>query len=191
MKSLNGPRQAGPRQAGPRQAGPRQARAVALSLGLAALLMSASCQPAAETAEVLGVVPLVNAALHKAVDTSGVHEGYSSVHAVDGDIATSWIVAESAGSWIEVDLGDKLAVHRIELVVEQTPEGETIHRILGKGTEESPYRELAVLEGLTSGGQVLTREPPAPWADLRLIKVETTRTPSWVGWKEIRVWSPG
>ncbi len=176
---------------GPRQAGPRQARAIAMPLGLAALLMSASCQPAAETAEVLEVVPLVNAARHKAVAASGVHESYSPVNAVDDDIATSWIVAESAGSWIEVDLGEKLPVHRIELVVEQTPEGETTHRVLGKGAEESPYRELAVVEGLTSGGQVLTRDLPAPWADLRFIRVETTRTPSWVGWKEIRVLSPG
>ncbi len=171
--------------------GPRQVRVAAVPLSLVILLMAAACRPAADIPESHEVAQLINVAVDKAVVTSGVHESFASVNAVDNDIATSWIVATSAGSWIEVDLGEDRPVYRIELVVEQTPEGETTHHVLGKGDGESRYRELLVFDGATSDGQILAHAPAVPWTGLRWIKVETARTPSWVGWKEIRVFSPG
>lgn len=156
-------------------------------------LVMVSCQPPQtdhqEVETAVNVALNKNMALNKTVTSSGAEESFPPANAIDGSLDTRWVVAGDAPGWIEVDLQGAFLVQRIELVVEQTPEGETAHRILGRASKDQEYLELHVFEGLTRDGQVLAYTPAEP-TELRFIRVETSRTPSWVAWKEIRVFSP-
>lgn len=155
---------------------------------IAVFWMWTSCAPATRD-EDRSAGP-VNLALNKTAKSSGAYGSHLAANAIDGDVGTSWIVAGAPGGWIEVDLHEDSVVGTVELVVEQTPEGETIHVLMGRGSEEQEYRDLHIFSGRTYGGQVLAYSPEAPWVDLRFLRVETIQTPSWVAWKEIRILAP-
>src|SRR5437660_1403800 len=78
--------------------------------------------------------------------------------AFDSDRTTAWGSGDYPPQWIEVDLGEPIAIARIRLIVEQFPNGRTVHRVLGRAAEGS-YRELKRFEGLTSTGQSLEWTP--------------------------------
>jgi len=114
-------------------------------------------------------------------------EGEETAHlAFDGDLETNWNARNLAAQWIAVTLDDLYLVDRIELVVAQAPAGPTSHVLwLGNGTGvRTPYQNLTDIH--TEDGQTLTIElnPPQPVDDLL---VHTLESPSWVAWREVRV----
>jgi hypothetical protein len=60
----------------------------------------------------------------------------------------------------------------------------TTHILLGQDALTGAWNVLATWSGNTVDGQRLVWSGDA---DLRAIKVETTQSPSWVGWRDIRV----
>ena len=106
--------------------------------------------------------------------------------AFDGDLDTLWNAQNFAAQWIAVTLDSLYVVDRIELVVAQAPAGPTSHVIwLGNGSGvRTLYKRLADIH--TEDGQTLTIEisPPRPLDDLL---VQTLESPSWVAWREVRV----
>ncbi|NOY99181.1 MAG: amidohydrolase family protein [Chloroflexi bacterium] len=110
-------------------------------------------------------------------------------NAFDGDVDTVWNSGDDAPQWIAIDLGAPTTVTGIRLTVAQYPNGYTVHRVLGKGTE-GDYQLLYEFAGETQDGDVLVYTPPEPWRDIRFVKIETTESPSWAAWKEIVIETP-
>jgi hypothetical protein len=126
-------------------------------------------------------------ALHAAVRASNETADNPANLAVDGSPGTAWIAGGGPPQWIEIDLGAATDVGSIELLVAQTPNGQTRHRVL-VGTSRVGLNQVAVLRDNTSDGQLLTAQlTTADGTAVRLIRIETTESPSWVGWREVSV----
>ena len=107
--------------------------------------------------------------------------------AVDGNLETQWSAGSHPPQWIEVDLQTASSVQKINLVVDQDPDGQTRHQIWGKGENaQDPYQLLHEFNEDTKIGQVLEHTFAVPWIG-RFIKVETVESPSWVSWREIEI----
>ncbi|MBV6395142.1 MAG: hypothetical protein HFACDABA_00713 [Anaerolineales bacterium] len=109
-------------------------------------------------------------------------------YAVDLSINTQWNAGSGPPQWIEIDLLKPSAIATIRLVISQEP-GFTVHRVLGK-SENGSYQELYVFRGETQDWQTLEYTPPQPWQGIRFVRIETTVSDSWVGWKEIEIIAP-
>jgi Ca2+-binding RTX toxin-like protein len=131
-----------------------------------------------------------NLALGKSVTASGEYPGGPPSLAVDGDWWSAWNSGNFPPQWIEVDLGAVASVGEIDLAVTQLPDSATIHRVYGRSDASSPYVLLREFSGFTSDQQVLRYFATGPLT-LRFIRVETTSSASWVGWREIQVFAPG
>ena len=105
----------------------------------------------------------------------GVHDGIVDLG--------GWVAGDFAPQWIELDLGSEIDIAQIRLWVDQSPDGPTVHRILG-GAEPAPTEELAVISEDTQWGQLLEIDIGRP---ARFVRVESVASPSWVGWLEIAV----
>ncbi|MFQ5422318.1 MAG: hypothetical protein ACE5EY_18375 [Anaerolineae bacterium] len=66
----------------------------------------------------------------------------------------------------------------------------TLHRVWGRSTSGG-LTLLTEFNGSTTGGDTLTYAPTSPWASIRVIRVETVSSPSWVSWFEIEIISAG
>lgn len=107
--------------------------------------------------------------------------------AIDGDIETIWNAQQLAPQWFSVAFDEFYLVNRIELVVTQLPAGPTTHEIwLGSGADTRVLQER-LIDVETEDGQTLEIEiEPARRANEVLIV--TLDSPSWVGWREVRVY---
>jgi len=137
-----------------------------------------------------GGASLRNVARGRTVVASAERGSAPATYAVDGDATSAWIAGQSAPQWIEIDLGTPIAVAAIRLGVEQFPDGDTVHAVLGR-TSEGWYRELHVFNGRTTTGQLLEYAPSTPWEGIRYLRVETRASPSWVAWREVEVFALG
>jgi hypothetical protein len=130
----------------------------------------------------------VNLAEGRPVTASGTLPDQPGDLAVDGDLATLWNAGGEPPQSIEITLDGLHDVGEIRLVVAQSPSGPTTHTVFGFGPRTSGnWLPLHRFEGSTADGEVLSFVPPEPWHDLSMIRVETTRSPSWVAWREIQV----
>ena len=106
--------------------------------------------------------------------------------AIDGDLESIWNSQQLAPQWFSITFKSFYLVDRIELVVTQLPAGPTTHEIwLGSGADTRVLQERLV--GVHSeDGQTLeiAVEPPRR---LNEILIVTLDSPSWVGWREVRV----
>lgn len=106
--------------------------------------------------------------------------------AFDGDPDSVWSSENHPAQWITVALDGLYLVERIDLVVAQAPAGPTTHVIWldnGSGVR-TLFRRLTDIH--TEDGQTLTVEidPPRPIREILLLTLDS---PSWVAWREARV----
>eukprot|EP01116_Phalansterium_solitarium_P005026 TRINITY_DN162_c0_g1_i1.p1 TRINITY_DN162_c0_g1~~TRINITY_DN162_c0_g1_i1.p1 ORF type:complete len:1279 (+),score=597.19 TRINITY_DN162_c0_g1_i1:162-3998(+) len=94
----------------------------------------------------------------------------------------TWNSGNSAPQWIELDFGIPTQLDRLELTVEQLLEGSTRHVVLG-GLTSPATTVLKDITGNTKAGQQLKWKLEA--GAYRFIRIVTTTSPSWVGWKDI------
>jgi hypothetical protein len=132
----------------------------------------------------------INLALGKPVTASSEFPGNPASLAVDGDWWSYWNSGGGPPQWIEVDLGAVHPVTEIDLGVTQLPDSNTVHRVYGRASAADPYTLLHEFDGFTEDEQLLQYVLPTQ-QQLRYIKVETTSSASWVGWREIEVYGPG
>lgn len=97
-----------------------------------------------------------------------------------------WWGSYYAPQWIEVDLGRPSRISRIELLVAQTPDGPTEHLIHGRDSAGKLHL-LRTISRITHDGEVIELAPRRPWKRIVAIRITTLVSPSWVAWKEIRV----
>ncbi|HSB88888.1 MAG TPA: discoidin domain-containing protein [Anaerolineales bacterium] len=136
--------------------------------------------------------PGANLAYQKTTRVSGIFEGQNGSFGVDGDPGTSWNSGDFPPQWIEIDLGESSTIAEIRLTVAQSPAGPTTHLVYGSGdgTGGKPVL-LHTFTGSTADSDVLVFTPEAPVVGIRVIRVETQASPSWVGWREIEVIAGG
>ena len=109
--------------------------------------------------------------------------------AIDGDERTSWNAGVHPPAWIELDLGVEGPVTAIKLLVEQSPEGPTVHHVF-IAADNGGYEHVHTFEGITRSGQWLTFTPEAPLENVRAVVIETVASPSWVAWREVVILRP-
>ena len=105
--------------------------------------------------------------------------------AFDYDVTTVWNAGNYAPSWIQLDLGKPVTISRVRLNVAQDPPGPTTHTISGGPTPDS-LTPIGTLDGNTTDDQWLELNQSAN--NVRYVKIETTKSPSWVAWREIEIY---
>jgi hypothetical protein len=134
-----------------------------------------------------GTFAATNLAIHRPVSASNQTPDSPATNAVDGSVGTLWIAGAGPPQWIEVDLGQAVDIASLELVVGQSPDGLTRHRIL-VGDQRGDLHEAAVLREDTVDGQTLAVELSlSDGRAVRFVRIETTLSPSWVAWREVRI----
>jgi predicted amidohydrolase YtcJ len=150
---------------------------------------SAPTLPSATNAPVKVSTPpagLKNLSLNKPVRASAQTSTESPQNAVDGNSETIWNSGTDPEQWIQIDLGTVATVTRIRLNISQYPNGETIHQIYA-GPSSLNVNLIHEFSGSTSDNQVLEFTPNPPLSGIQFIKIVTTKSPSWVAWREIEV----
>ena len=109
--------------------------------------------------------------------------------AIDGDPETVWNSEQFAPQWYAIVFDAPYLVDRIEMVVTQLPAGPTVHEVwLGDepGTRVL-YKRLDNVD--TQDGQTLevAIDPPRSVSEVLIYTIES---PSWVAWREVRVFGP-
>jgi hypothetical protein len=130
-----------------------------------------------------------NLALGAGVRASAILSGEPAEHAVNGQTSDRWGAGAPAPQWIELDLGEPHKVGRIRLTTSQSPPGRTVHQ-LWVGASREALTLVHTFDGDTDDMQPLVFEPAAALDEVRFIRIVTTRSPSWVAWREIEVLAP-
>lgn len=104
----------------------------------------------------------------------------------DNDPSTFWTSSNFAPQWVELNVGPS-TVSKIRLLVDQSPAGQTTHRILA-GPNPNPTNLVRTVSGNTSTNQWLEVDFSPHLTNVQYIRVLTTDSPSWVAWKEIEVY---
>ena len=148
-------------------------RTIALSTAPSQPVATATPAPASENVALLGW------------GRASAGEG-SAQRAIDGDPASYWNAGEPAPHWFSLSLDDLYLVDRIELVITQTPAGPTTHEIwLGNGYgPRTLYKRFTDVP--TQDGQTLT-VAIEPARSINEVLIFTLDSPSYVAWRELRV----
>lgn len=125
-----------------------------------------------------------NVAAGARVRASASAAGQGPERAVDGVAGSGWVAGDGPPQWIEVDFGGPATIETLRLVVDQSPAGRTVHVVSG-GPSRDRLERLHVFDGSTTYGDELTWTPTAPLTGIRVLRIETTTSPSWVAWQEI------
>ena len=106
--------------------------------------------------------------------------------AIDGDPETIWSSKQPAPQWYSIVLDRPYLVDRVEMVITQAPPGPTTHEIwLGHGSGlRTFYKRLADVH--TEDGQTLAI-PIDPPQSVNEVLILTLHSPSWVAWRDLRV----
>ncbi len=150
----------------------------------ATILDAATSTPTATSAAPAPTPPSINvAASGEVIPSSGQESAYL---AVDGDLDSLWNSGRLPLEWFRIALDGPYLVNKVELVIAQTPPGPTTHELwLGDGSgSRALYQRL--ISDHTEDGQTLeiTIDPPR---NITEVLIRTVQSPSWVAWREVRV----
>jgi hypothetical protein len=126
-----------------------------------------------------------NLAMNQAVTASSSSQ-FASEFAVDDELATSWGAGDFAPQWIEIDLGAPATITGIRLLTSQSPDGDTVH-LISVRSEGDDFFEVYRFEKFTRDGEWQIFTPDVPLENIRVVRIETTESPSWVAWAEIQI----
>jgi preprotein translocase subunit Sec61beta len=133
------------------------------------------------------VVANPNLAFGKPVKAPAALPDHPPSAVVDENSGTTWIAGAGPPQWIQINLQGTFRVSEIRLLVEQSPAGKTVHRVLVRRAGSSTFELVHTFSGQTDDGSELVFSPSTPLAKVQLVRIETVTSPSWVAWKEIRV----
>jgi predicted amidohydrolase YtcJ len=109
--------------------------------------------------------------------------------AVDGDTETAWISGDDVEQWLQLELPAAQAIETVHALVAQTPAGQTTHELwVGASADELVLADT--VSGVTEDGQELAFEVPGSVGEVRVLRIVTTVSPSWVAWREVWLTPP-
>ncbi len=172
-----------------------------LATGLFVLIAAAACAQMTEPSQTIEVSAVASQAAAgekpalsgENVALLGTGHSLSRIEfahlAIDGDPETTWNSEQFAPQWFSIVFDEPYVVDRIEMVVTQLPAGPTVHEVwLGNepGTRVL-YKRLSNVD--TEDGQTLevTIDPPRKISEVLIYTIDS---PSWVAWREVRVFGP-
>lgn len=123
-----------------------------------------------------------------AVTASSISGSDTPAKAVDGNLNTVWSSGAFKPQWIQLNLGQQYTILKVRLNVLQSPSGRTRHEIYG-GPTPATMNLLGVIDRTTQDRQWLEFETSA--SNVQYLRITTTESPSWVGWREIQVYRGG
>lgn len=126
------------------------------------------------------------------VTVSGYLDDQRPGQAFDMNNETIWNAGDLPPQFIQIDLLKNTRLDRIELVVAQFPSGFTLHRLSGAqhGSSQN-MEELHTFGGVTEDDQLLSFNFNPLNRTFRYLRISTLQSPSWVAWKEIRLYKEG
>jgi imidazolonepropionase-like amidohydrolase len=111
---------------------------------------------------------------------------------IDQDEETIWNAGDFPPQFIRFDLLQNTSLEKVEMVVSQFPAGFTRHQLLGQGDDEGSNIELLhEFAGTTVDQQELAYSFLPGHKDFRYLTLSTLQSPSWVAWREIRIFKDG
>ncbi|MDE0462112.1 MAG: PQQ-dependent sugar dehydrogenase [Caldilineaceae bacterium] len=155
-------------------------------LAVMVALLAAACVPISESDRASSAEVQRQNVARKAIASAS--SGEQEAHlAVDGDPDTFWNSGRTPLGWLLIDLDETYIVDSIELVVTQVPGGATAHEVwIGDGTgSRALYKRID--SAYTKDGDHLAFDVVPP-RQVRQVLVVTTRSPSWVAWREVRIY---
>lgn len=120
-----------------------------------------------------------------AVTASNNNSSNPPSNAFDNNVNTVWSAGDFAQQYIQADLGKNYSISQIRLNVAQTPNGPTTHQIYVALTVDT-LRLIGTLNKRTDDGEWLEFNNSA--SNVRYIRIHTVDSPSWVAWREIKVY---
>ena len=147
------------------------------------VVVTSKAEPPVET-QVTPAAESINVALFGSVRVSTGIE--SALVAIDDDIETAWSARAGPVQWLEVRLDRFHLVDALEMVVAQAPAGVSSHQIWVGNASGTSTKLHEFTDVPTSDGQTLTLQLDPPLV-LDRVMILTTKSPSWVGWREVRV----
>jgi hypothetical protein len=118
-----------------------------------------------------------------AISATGYCCNQPATNMIDGDLGTAWNSGGVAPASVIVDMGQHMDLSRVELLTSQSPDGVTEHQI-------SVSDDLVLWTSASSVTQDTTDDE---WLSVpinmsaRYIAISTVLSPSWVAWRELRV----
>ena len=117
---------------------------------------------------------------HLVIDVESAHL------AVDGDVDSYWSSQKHPTQWFSIAFDDLYLIDRVEMVVAQAPAGPTTHEVWvgnGSGTR-TLHRGLVDVYTEDRQTLLITLDPPRIAKDILILTIDS---PSWVAWREVRV----
>lgn len=154
-----------------------------------ASLLAAACLSALPAlAQTIKIKPI-------AVSGSGVGGGTRYAYAVDDNNNNYWTAGGYAPQYIDLDLGRPIALSKVRLLTSQSPAGLTTHEVYvgnaAPSADTSSLKKIWTLSGNTTDNQWLEKtgdtDDGKPVGLVRWLRVKTTASPSWIGWREIEL----
>ncbi len=130
-----------------------------------------------------------NLALNKTASASRSLPDQQPAVVIDGSANSAWNAGGFPKQWVQIDLGEAFTIGKFRLTVGQSPAGDTLHEIW-VGPRAKELILLHTFEGYTKDGDMLEYQPDSPVENVRVIRVVTVKSPSWVAWKEIEALAP-
>ncbi len=131
--------------------------------------------------------PAANLALRSRVTATATDPGSKAAWAVDGLAVTGWSAGDFPPQAITVDLGHAVTLHELRLLTGQYPDGATTHVVEVRG-QGGGWKVVHTFAGTTTDAEWLRWRPKQPPPGIRYVRITTTGSPSWVGWREIQVY---
>ena len=122
----------------------------------------------------------VNFATNATATASNTYNEHNPENAIDSNVTTGWNAGADPFQWIEINLGSRKEISEITALVDQSPAGDTIHNVFFDNVLSHTWNEFTSKSGL------LTWTLPST-IKAQKIRIETTTSPSWVGWYEISI----
>jgi hypothetical protein len=122
-----------------------------------------------------------------AIGASSTYPGHDPSRAVDGQLGTAWSSGGFPPASIDVDLGATQNLTRVRLRVNQVPDGNTTHE-LWAGPSVSSLSLIRALSGFTQAFTWLDASFSPAVGNVRVLRVASTASPSWVSWFEIEAY---
>ena len=107
--------------------------------------------------------------------------------AIDDDAETVWVAGEGPEQWIALRFGRPVTIGEVQLIVSQHPAGRTRHVVEVRRRGGARWQPVAELAGRTADPERLVVRPGRPLRGVTALRVRTLESPSWVAWREVRV----